>query len=124
MENKIKILVVDDDQKFCALTKRVLESMQYKVDIANGGEEAISKIHDFGPQVVLLDVKMPRLTGDELVKMIKVWKPAIEVIMVTAVHNQLMERECMQNGAFAYLTKPVKFDRLKEKLQEALEGPK
>lgn len=122
-ENKFKILVVDDDQNFCALAKRILESMQYQVDIATGGEEAISKIHDFEPQVVLLDVKMPRLTGDELVKMIKAWKPHIEVIMVTAVHNHLLERDCMQNGAFAYFTKPLKFDQLEEKLREALEGP-
>lgn len=118
-KNKFKILVVDDDQKFCALTKRVLESGQYQVDIANGGEEAISKIHDFQPQVVLLDVKMPRLTGQELVKMIKAWKPHIEVIMVTAFHDPLLEEDCMQNGAFAYITKPVNFERLKEKLQEA-----
>ncbi len=63
---------------------------------------------------------MPRLTGDELVKMIKVWKPAIEVIMVTAVHNLLLERERMENGAFAYITKPVNFEQLEENCRRLL----
>jgi len=112
------LLVVDDNPKNCEVAKRCLED-SYDIEIALGGEEAISKIYDFSPAVVLLDVMIPRLTGDELVKMIKAWKPEVQVIMVSANLTPEIEKECMQNGAFACFTKPLDFERLQEMIQKA-----
>ena len=70
--------------------------------------------------MVLLDVKMPRLTGDELVKMIKAWKPEIYVIMVSAHLTPEIERDCMQNGASYCFGKPIDFDLLQETIQKLL----
>ncbi len=116
---KYKLLVVDDDEKHCQVAKRCLEDY-CEIEIALGGEEAISQIYNFNPAVVLLDVKMPRLTGDELVKMIKAWKPEIYVIMVSAHLTPEIERDCMQNGASYCFGKPIDFDLLQETIQKLL----
>ena len=116
---KYKLLVVDDNKSHCELAKEFLEQ-SYDIEIAFGGEEAISKIYDFNPAVILLDIKMPRLTGDELVKMITAWKPEVHVIMVSADLTPELKEECMQNGAFDCLSKPLDFEHLKKTIQKAL----
>ena len=118
-KSKYKLLIVDDNPKHGELAKQILEN-SYDIEIAYGGEEAISKIYNFNPTVVLLDIKMPRLTGDELVKMIKAWKPEIQVIMVSANLSPEIKEECMQNGAFACISKPLNFEHLKQTIQEVL----
>ena len=114
-----KLLIVDDNRSHCELAKEFLER-SYAIEIALGGEEAIAKIYDFNPAVILLDILMPRLTGDELVKMIKAWKPEIQVIMVSANLTPEIKDECMQNGAFACISKPLNFKHLHETIQNAL----
>ncbi len=116
---KYKLLVVDDNKSNCELAQRLLEDC-YDIEIAFGGEEAISKIYDFSPVVILLDIKMPRLTGDELVKMIKAWRPEIHIIMVSAHFSPEIEKECMENGAFDCISKPLDFEHLKKTIQKAL----
>lgn len=113
------ILVVDDESKFRILAKKNLELRGFEADTAEAGEEAIAKIYNNQPKVILLDVMMPRLTGDELVKMITDWKPEIQVIMVTANLNPEAEEECLRNGAYAYIKKPVDFDKLAEVIKQA-----
>lgn len=116
---KCKLLIVDDDEMNCEVANQFLEK-NFEVEIALGGEEAISKIYDFNPALILLDVRMPRLTGDELVKMIKAWKPEIYVIMVTAHLTPEIESECMQNGASACFSKPINFLSLQETIHKLL----
>lgn len=120
MNTPIKILIVDDEVKACNNLKRFLDRTGFVVDVAHNGEDALDKIEGFDPRVILLDVKMPGLTGDELVKMIKEWKPKIHVIMVSGVKNSDIKRECFDKGAFAFLEKPVKLDLLKNTIDEAL----
>lgn len=112
--------MVDDEEKFCQLAKKNLELRGFEVDTAEAGEECIAKIYNRQPDVVLLDVMMPRLTGDELVKMITDWKPEIQVIMVTANLNPDAEEECLRNGAYAYTKKPVEFEKLAEVIRQAV----
>lgn len=115
-----KVLVVDDEEKFRMLSKKNLNLRGFEVEIAEAGEEAIAKIYNFEPKVVLLDVMMPRLTGDELVKMITDWKPGIQVIMVTANLSPEAEEECLRNGAYMYIKKPVEFDKLAKVIKQAV----
>lgn len=119
MTSNLRVLVVDDEEKFRILSKKNLNLRGFEVEVAQAGEEAIAKIYNFEPNVVLLDVLMPRLTGNELVKMITDWKPEIQVIMVTANLSPEAEQECMQNGAYAYIHKPVKFDQLSEVIKQS-----
>ena len=116
---KHKILIVDDDPNHCEIAKHLLED-SFAIEIAFGGEEAISKIYNFNPALILLDIKMPRLTGDELVKMIKAWKPEIQVIMVSANITPEIHNECIQNGAYDCICKPLDFEQLSIMIQKIL----
>lgn len=117
--SKQKLLIVDDEEKFCELAKELLKD-SYDIDIAYCGEEAMAKIYNFNPAVILLDVKMPRLTGDELVKMIKAWKPEIHTIMISGQLTPEVKKECMQNGAFDCLDKPLDFKIVRKTIEKAL----
>ena len=64
---------------------------------------------------------MPRLTGDELVKMIKQWKPEILVFMVTSHLNKDIEEDCLQNGANGCFEKPLDFDRLIDSIKQSFQ---
>lgn len=116
-----KILVVDDDAKACINLKRLFKARNYIVEIAYSGEEALSKINAFAPHIVLLDIRMPILTGDKLLKTIKALRLGIEVIMVTAVADAELLNECMANDAFAVIEKPIQFERLNTKILEVFE---
>ena len=115
-----RILVVDDEESARTLLQEFLKLEGFPVEVAEAGEEALAKIYNYHPQVVLLDVMMPRLTGDELVKMIKDWKPEIQVIMVSANASPEVEEECLRNGAFACIRKRVNFNLLTEAIDQAL----
>jgi CheY-like chemotaxis protein len=117
---KPRVLVVDDEESARKVFKEYLKLQGFQVEVAEAGEEALAKIYNYHPQIVLLDVMMPRLSGDELVKMIKDWKPEIQVIMVSANASPDLEEECLRNGAFACIRKPVEFDLLSEAIDQAL----
>ena len=118
-KEKYKLLVVDDNQKNCQVAKRCMEDY-CDISIAFDGGGAISQINNFNPAVVLLDIRMPNVTGDDLLKMIKAWKPEIIVVMVSAHLTPEISKACMQDGASACFNKPINFDLLKETLAELL----
>ena len=118
-KEKYKLLIVDDNQKNCQVAKRCMEDC-YEIEIAFDGEEALSQINRFNPAVVLLDIRMPKITGDDLVKIIKAGKPEIIVIMVSAHLTPELSKDCMQNGASACFNKPIDFDLLTETIDKFL----
>ena len=115
-----KILVVDDDPEARGFLSVYLKKQNYLFDEAEDGEQALEKIHKFAPDVILLDILMPKLTGDELVKMITIWKPNIQVIMTTALSDQEIKSECLRNGAFACADKPIDLKNLMSLIKKAL----
>jgi putative two-component system response regulator len=115
-----KILIVDDEVTVCEALKEFFEEKQYNVEFAHDGEEALGKLSDFNPHCVLLDVRMPYLSGIEALKMIKMHNSDIAVIMVSAISNMKIVEECMRNGAFGYVLKPVDLDHLEKELVTAL----
>ncbi len=117
-----KILIVDDDPMFLKVTKKILERKDYLVEVAEGGEEAIAQIYIFDPAVVILDVLMPRMTGQEIIKIIKAWKPELQVIMVSSLKT--MGENPTEIGAFAFLQKPIEFETLYKTVEDALNSGK
>ncbi len=113
-----KILIVDDDPTFREITKRFLERKDYQVEVAGGGEEAIAQIYIFNPAVVILDVLMPRMTGNQIIKIIKAWKPDLQVIMVSALKT--IDEDPLEIGAFAFLQKPITSEILYKTVEDAL----
>ncbi len=119
-----KILVVDDESEVRSVLKEFLESEKYLVEVAGDGEEALIRLEEFKPHCILLDIKMPFLTGVEALKMIKLRDSDVEVIMATAVDNLKKVEECMQYGAYGYIHKPIDLDDLVKEIRGCLEKRK
>lgn len=116
---QLKVLLVDDEQEFVTTLAERLELRGMHVEIAMDGEMALSIIETDPPQVVVLDVMMPGLSGMEVLERIKAIDPKIQVILLSGHGATKDGIKGMQLGAFDYLIKPVDIDELIEKLNEA-----
>ena len=103
------------------LMKSELQRRGCVVETANDGLEALCKIFHFEPHIVLLDVWMPGLEGNALVKTIKAYRSQVGIIMASGSKNEKIKKECLQRGAHAYLEKPLDMDSLNNKIREILE---
>ena len=116
---QLKILLVDDEQEFVSTLAERLELRGMYVKVATDGEMALGIIETDPPQVVVLDVMMPGLSGMEVLERIKAIDPKIQVILLTGHGATKDGIKGMQLGAFDYLIKPVDIDELIEKLNKA-----
>ncbi len=113
----MKILVVDDEDIQCSLLKGFLEKQGYDVMAATSGEEALKLFSQEPFSLVLLDHKMPGLTGDEVLEKIKEIDPLIRSIMITAFGSVNTAVKVMKLGADDFLEKPVDLVSLLEKIR-------
>jgi CheY-like chemotaxis protein len=112
-----KILVVDDEKPIHSYLHRKLTKLGYTVFVAEDGEEALSKAFSNIPDIILLDVKIPKINGIEVCKRIKSDERTkdIHVLILSAKAQSEEVREGLEAGASKYLTKPIGFpDILKE----------
>ncbi len=118
-----KILIVDDEKEVCATLKEFLELEEdgFRVKVAHDGEDALAVLEKFDFDCVLLDVRMPKMTGVEALKKIKAVRPNAQIVMVTAIDNIKLAEECMRSGAFGFIPKPVDLDYLLREIKAALE---
>ena len=116
-----KVLVVDDEEAVRNLLQRVLNKAGYDVVTAADGEEALYKASLGETKVVLLDIKMPGMSGIEVLRRLTVDWPDYCVIMVTAVTDLDTAIEALKIGAYDYITKPFNQDDVKQKVQQAIE---
>lgn len=124
MQGKIKVLVVDDEQKFMENMLRMLETDDYEVKGCLSGEEALEKLKHDDFDVVLLDMMMPGLYGTETLRRIAAGYPQTEVILVTGHANVDDAIETLSLGAFDYLLKPCSQKLIIEKITQAMENKK
>lgn len=118
MGDKIKVLMVDDEEKFRSTTEKILQRKGFETVLAASGEEAIDKL-DEQPDVVILDVKMPGMDGHQALAEIKRRTPALPVIMLTGHGAPPSAKEALDKGAFDYLAKPCDIDILAAKIEDA-----
>lgn len=121
MNDSVKILMVDDEEKFRATTKRLLNKRGFQTIIAENGPMAIKKLEE-KPDVVILDIKMPGMDGHTALKEIRKISPDLPVIMLTGHGDMDSAQEAREEGAFDYLTKPCDIDVLSSKITEAYES--
>jgi DNA-binding NtrC family response regulator len=107
-----RILVVDDEINVIRLLQKFLTSKDYDVCTAVDGRMAIEKVRELKPQIVLLDILMPGMSGVDTLKEIKKLEPDTVVIMVTAVSDEEIAKNSLRLGAFDYITKPINLDYL------------
>jgi len=115
----MKILLVDDDQNFLSIAKKRLAKRGHTVQTALNGTEVFEKLQAQNIHVVVLDVKMPGMSGIEILKEIKKNFPLVQVIMLTGVPTVGCAADCLKIGALSYLIKPVDIEKLLWKIKEA-----
>ncbi|SPC34523.1 MULTISPECIES: response regulator [Candidatus Nitrosocaldus] len=109
-KNLIKILVVDDAAFMRLVLKDILKNLGYTNIIeASDGLMAIEQYKKFKPDLVTMDVNMPKMDGVQALKQIIKINPMAKIIMVTAVEQRYIVQEAIRNGAKDYIVKP--FDR-------------
>ena len=115
------ILIVDDEETIRDIVSRKLQSEEYDCELASDGEEALWKafMRDF--DLILLDIRMPGLSGMDVLKKVVVDHPDTCVVMITAISETQTAVEAMKLGAYDYLTKPFNLDDLLAKVERALE---
>jgi DNA-binding NtrC family response regulator len=118
---KMKMMLVDDEERFLSTTKKLLSKKGYEVFTAISGAEALEKLRTQNIHVVILDVKMPGMDGIETLKAIKRKFPMVEVIMLTGHGTVESAVEGLKSGATDYLTKPTDVNDLIAKAEEAFE---
>jgi sodium-dependent dicarboxylate transporter 2/3/5 len=118
-----KILLVDDDDKFRGSLARRLSLRGYEVIDVDNGEEAIRLArNDLEIEVIVLDLKMPGMAGDEALREIRNFRPAVQVIMLTGYGSVKSAMDSARLDAFAYLSKPCDFDEFVQTVEEAREA--
>ena len=118
---KMKMMLVDDEERFLSTTKKLLSRKGYEVAIASTGIEALEKLGSQNIHVVILDVKMPGMDGMETLKAIKRDFPLVEVIMLTGHGTVESAVDGLKSGATDYLMKPTDVNDLIQKAEEAFE---
>ena len=106
--NNFRILVVDDERPLTVLLGRILTQAGYQVKSANSGIKALGTISDFSPNLVITDLKMPDISGLDLLKKVRSERPEIDFIILTAYATVENAVEAMKEGALDYLIKPLK----------------
>ncbi|MEE8354101.1 MAG: response regulator [Dehalococcoidales bacterium] len=115
------VLVVDDDQDARNILQRTLQQAGFEVAVAVDGAEALRLVPELGIGVVLLDVRMPRLSGIDVLKHLVETVPGICIMMVTAVRDTETAVAAMKLGAYDYVTKPFNRDNVVLAVQRAVE---
>lgn len=107
-----EILVVDDDVRVRDMLMKFLESKGYAVCAAKSGEEALRGVESSRPQMILLDVKMPKMNGVEVLQAVRKINARVPIMMITGQNDIETVRECLRLGAFDYMLKPLNFEYL------------
>ena len=119
----VRILIVEDDEEMRSLLEDFLKDEGYEADSANSGSEAFGKLAREPFDLVITDIRMPGLTGLDILSAVKKFQLEIPVIVITAFGGEEVYRRSMARGADGYLEKPIHFHKLRSLIQE-LVSPK
>jgi DNA-binding response OmpR family regulator len=119
MRDKIKVLMVDDEEPFRNTTSKILSRRGYATTMAASGEEALEILRKDFHDIVVLDIKMPGISGNEALPEIKKIDPRTQVIMLTGHGNLESARDSLKHKAFDYLIKPCDIDLLDRRIRDA-----
>jgi DNA-binding NtrC family response regulator len=122
MAKKYRILVVDDEESITFLLKTELEDLSdFDVDVAFNGTEAINRIQSTIYDIALLDIKMPRVSGIDVLRFINEHSPTTQVIMLTNVIDYKTAIETIKLGAYDFISKPYDSQQLLATVRRAAE---
>ncbi len=116
-----KILVIDDDRAHARMLQTLIADWGYEVLWADDGDTGVAMVKEQCFDVVLLDMKMIRMSGMEALQLIHEYNPSLPVLMMTAYSSVDTAVQALKIGAYDYLTKPLDFDRLQLSIERVLE---
>ncbi len=119
---KIRVLVADDEAPMRFILKDALEEQGYAVDLASDGTEALARLEAEAYPLAFLDIKMPGASGLEILERLTAMGRDTSVIVITAMNTMENAIEAMRRGAFEYLTKPFKLERVADLARQALDS--
>ncbi len=111
-----RVLIVDDEPDFAELLQAFVASNGYTPLVASSGPEALRKVKEERPHLVLSDIRMPGMDGLEVLRHIRGIDREVGVIMVTAVEDAAVGCKSLRMGAFDYLVKPLDIEYLEQVL--------
>ena len=126
--DKKKILVVDDEDGICQLIKENMELRgAFEVDTASNGRDGLKSAKAIKPDLIILDIRMPKMDGFEVLKRLKddMSTMAIPVIMLSALEDDASKIKSSQLYSDLYITKPLKIAELQSRIEQVLKikGP-
>lgn len=119
---KLHIMVVDDEQSMCEFLEIILLRNNYQVSCFTDAFAAVSSLETTSYDLVISDLKMPGMSGLEMLRTVKKKSPSTETIMITAFASTSSVIEAMKNGAFDYINKPFKVDEILLTIKKALKN--
>jgi DNA-binding response OmpR family regulator len=117
VDSTARVLIVDDERQICELVKVFLSRRGFEVETALSGAEALEKFDDFLPQAVLLDIRMPELSGIEVLRRIKDKVPKTKVIILSAFGDSQTVQKSLALGASGYIQKPIELELLLDAIE-------
>jgi DNA-binding NtrC family response regulator len=117
---RARILVTDDDPVSCELFAEVLEGEGYPVDRALSGEDALHQLHRETYALLLVDVRLPGMSGLEVTREVRATHPDLPIVVMTAFGSMEIAIEAIREGAFDYTSKPMNLEELKRTVSRAL----
>jgi two-component system, NtrC family, nitrogen regulation response regulator NtrX len=116
-----KILIIDDEKAICNTLKEILSYEKYEVDIANDGAEGIKKAETGNYDLVLSDIKMPKMDGIEVLQKLQEMNPDLPVVMISGHGTIETAVDALKKGAYDYISKPPDLNRLLVTVRNALD---
>lgn len=122
MKKNAKVLIVEDDHRNLRLMEAILLPLGYDVIMARDGEEALEKVREMPPDLILLDIIMPKIDGFEVARRLKEEEETkiIPIVMVTALRDVENRVKALEVGADDFISKPVERTELKARIQSLL----
>jgi len=119
--NRTSILIVDDDHAHRTMLRTLIKGWGYSVNEADDGSTAIELVKEGPYDLILMDIRMIKVSGLEALAKIKAINPSIPIIIMTAYSSVESAVEALKNGAYDYLTKPLDFDELKIAISRSMD---
>ena len=119
--NQAKILIIDDEKRMCIVLKQALENDLTAVTTADSGEAAMAAMEIDRFDIILSDMKMPGMSGMDVLRKVKQESPGTEVMLMTAYADAQTAVEAMKTGAYDYIIKPFEIAELRHKIDNILE---
>ena len=116
-----KILVCDDDETLCYLLKEQLLEEGFEVDTVYDGKYAIESVKRTNYDILLLDLNMKEVSGEDVLKFVKDYSVSLQVIILSAQGEMRKAIDCIKAGAYDFITKPYEFEDLLLTVSRALE---